>query len=221
MCGRATITRIELEEIAADLGAEFDAADGARYQPRFNLAPTDLSWLVVLTDGKRRIVPAVWGLPGGKKPIINVRGESVQRGAFRNHQHALFVADGFFEWAPGSKQPYWLHRSDGGLILFAALHAPLAAASSRAAVACTIITAKPGPDVAPFHDREPVMLAGARADEWLRGGGVELLAASPAGTLTATPVSKRVNRVANDDPTVIAPAPMERPRQGSLFDRRS
>src|SRR5438067_857666 len=135
MCGRATITRIELEEIAAELDADLDAADAERYRPRYNLGPTDLSWLLVLTDGRRRIVPAVWGLPGGKKPIINVRGESIARGAFRHHQHALFIADGFYEWHAASRQPHWLRPADGGLLLLAALDAPLAAASSRAALA--------------------------------------------------------------------------------------
>jgi putative SOS response-associated peptidase YedK len=217
MCGRATITRIELEEIANELGADLDAADAGRYRPRYNLAPTDLSWLLVLTEGKRRIVPAVWGLPGNKKPIINVRGESIARGAFRHHPHALFIADGFYEWHPASKQPHWLRRADGKLLLLAAIDAPLAAASSRAALATSVITVAAGPDVAPLHDREPALIAPERADEWLRGGGSELLQPAPAGTLTATPVSARVNRVANDDPMCILPVPAAA-RQRSLFD---
>ena len=217
MCGRATITRIELEEIAADLGADFDAADGARYRPRYNLAPTDLCWLLVSTDGRRRIVPAVWGLPGGKRPVINVRGESMARGAFRHHAHALFITDGFYEWHPGSKQPYRLHAAGGGLLLLAAIDAPLAAASSRAALAASVITVEAGPDVAPLHDREPAVITREHADEWLSGGGLELLQPAPPGTFLSTPVSKRVNRVANDDPMCILPAPAS-PRQRSLFE---
>jgi hypothetical protein len=39
MCGRVTLTRANLDEVAHELGADFDAEDAARYRPRYNGVP--------------------------------------------------------------------------------------------------------------------------------------------------------------------------------------
>jgi hypothetical protein len=48
-------------------------------------------------DGKRHVVPAAWGLPSEKRPIINVRGAAVRNGSFKSRKHALAIVDGCFE----------------------------------------------------------------------------------------------------------------------------
>jgi putative SOS response-associated peptidase YedK len=73
----------------------------------------------------------------------------------------------------------------------------------------TIVTAAAGPDVAPIHDRMPVLLRDERAvDAWLhRREPVDRLRAlmgpAPAGTLTRRAVATRVNSVAHDDPACL------------------
>ena len=48
-----------------------------------------------------------------------------------------------------------------------------------------MLTCAPGPDIAPYHDRQVVVLAPDRWEAWLAGGPeAELLQPSPAGALT-------------------------------------
>jgi putative SOS response-associated peptidase YedK len=235
VCGRITLTRTKLGEVASELGAEFDVDDAARYRPRFNAAPSDLLWLLVAGDnGARRIVPAVWGLPSkrAKRPPINIQAETLRRGAFRSRRRSVVIGDGFFEWTgpKRARRPLWFHHGSD-LLLFAAVDEPLDA-STRAPLACAVITVAPGPDVAAIHDRQPALLERAQLGAWLDGADdharLALLAPSPAGALEAQPVSPRVNDVANDDPACLAPwseppAPeqpeaRQRPRQLSLLD---
>jgi putative SOS response-associated peptidase YedK len=67
-----------------------------------------------------------------------------------------------------------------------------------------------------------VILAPEQFDLWLSPGAArpalsQLLRPAPEGTLTAYPVSTRVNRTDNDDPACLEPA-AEIPAQRRLFD---
>ena len=66
--------------------------------------------------------------------------------------------------------------------------------------------------MASLHDRMPVLLPGHGLGAWLAGGDPP--GPAPEDTLAATPVSSRVNAVANDDPECLAPP--EPPRQLKL-----
>jgi putative SOS response-associated peptidase YedK len=211
------LTRRKLVLVADELEASFDADDEARFRARYNVAPTDLHWLLVLDEaGRRRIVPGVWGLPSPKRPVINVRGESVRRGALRGRTHGLAIADGFYEWLREGKtrRPFWYHRPDDGLLLLATVDEPLTG-SARAPTAFAVLTVAANGDTAPVHDRMPALIPAAQADAWLRGPGGDLLAPAPDGTVVATEVSAHVNRVANDDPACIAPLPTPPATSGS------
>jgi len=62
------------------------------------------------------------------------------------------------------------------------------------------------------------MLPAARIDDWLTAPPAQaaaLIAPAPEDALIATPVSRRVNKVANDDAACLAPP--EADAQGSLF----
>jgi putative SOS response-associated peptidase YedK len=219
-----TLTRRELDSIADELDAELDAGEAARYRQRFNVAPTDLHWLLIADqDKRRRIVPAIWGLSGKQRPLINVRAESIQRGAFRHHRHGLAIADGFYEWrgGKGARQPLWYHRPASGLLLLATVDAPLGG-SAKAAIAFSVVTVAANEDTAPVHDRMPAIIAPSAVDEWLGQPALELLTPPPPGTLVATEVSSRVNYVEHDDAACLEPAPQERsqpPQQLSLLDK--
>lgn len=208
MCGRATLTRPSLADVAGELGAEFDADDARRYKARYNLAPSELAWLLMADGERRRIVPALWGLPSKTRPVVNVAAARVERGAFRHHARAAAIFDGFYEWAPG-RRPYWYRRAAGGLILVASVATSLAAASPRAALAFAVLTVDANADVAPVHDRMPALLDARALGRWLSGEAAADVALAPApdGELEARAVSKRVNRVANDDAACLDPVP--------------
>ena len=166
MCGRATLTNEDFEGIAAELDAEYAAEDAALYRPRYNIAPSDLHWIVESGADRRVLRPAVWDRASGGRTLINVRGEQVGSGrgfrdAFQGHR-CLVVTDGFFEW-DASKAPFWFHRADKKLVLLAGLFqqagAPVRTDAASARPRFTILTTQPNRVVAPVHDRN----AGHRA----------------------------------------------------------
>jgi putative SOS response-associated peptidase YedK len=218
MCGRVTLTKTGIRGLASDLDAEFSPEDEALFRPRYNVAPSDVHWMVEGRGDARVLLPAVWGYPTATRSLVNVRGEQVASGAgfreaFRARRCAV-VTDGFYEWN-ARREPFWFHRADGGLVLLAGLyHAGAEAQRPR----FTILTTRPNHLMTPIHDRMPVVLANATLDDWLTAPparAAQLIAPAADAALVVQAVSKRVNSVKHDDPGCLA-AP-EAPRQGSLF----
>jgi putative SOS response-associated peptidase YedK len=219
MCGRFTLTYAQREELAEQLGVNVEQIQSDLYKPRFNIAPTDQHWIVRARYEDRLVMPAKWGLVNtwakdAKRAAaqINARAERIQTSpAFRDafkERRCVVPADGFFEWtgAKDARQPFWFHREDGGLILFAGLYESWPKTPDEWERTFTIVTTEANGLMAPFHDRMPVILGDEAADEWLNQGDnepqhlLELLRPAPEDYLIATPVSQRVNSVKNDDP---------------------
>jgi putative SOS response-associated peptidase YedK len=247
MCGRVTLTKTGIRDIADELDAELAAGADVLYRPRYNVAPSETHWIVERVAEHRVLLPAVWGYLASGRPLINVRGEQVGSGGGFRHAFAdrrcAVVTDGFYEWTK-DKRPYWFHRPDGGLILLAGLFQPPPAVAAPAAPAAsavrasaadpaaatrprfTILTTRPNRVVAEIHDRMPVVLAPDRVDEWLAAPdparAARLIAPAAEDALIATAVSRRVSSVKNDDPECLTPASEEarRGEQGSLFQGR-
>jgi putative SOS response-associated peptidase YedK len=223
MCGRFSLSKRELVEIADWLDAELGAEIAAQYRPRYNVAPTDLHFVAVAEGKKRVVVPAKWGFTDGGKPLINARSETARdKPSFRDafaRRRCVVPADGFFEWRGGKndRRPIWFHPPDGGLMAFAGLWEPgLLGAPPQ----FTILTTEANALVAPVHDRMPVILPPACIGEWLGAPRTDLLVPAPDGALVATAVSNHVNSVQNDDPRCLEPQefedPPENPRDRQL-----
>jgi putative SOS response-associated peptidase YedK len=222
MCGRMTLTTKSIADVVDELLAEVSPADAELYRPRFNVAPSDRHWIIERKSGKRVLLPALWGYLASGRALINVRGEGLSSGkgfreAFRARR-CVVVSDGFLEWNQ-AKTPFWYHRADGGLVLLAGLCQPasddpgvsslpptVGASPARFAV----ITTRPNHLVSEVHNRMPVVLERDHIDDWLTGepsaAVTRLLAPAGEDALVATPLSRRVNSVKNDDPACLAPA---------------
>jgi len=75
---------------------------------------------------------------------------------------------------------------------------------------CAIITGEPNELVAQIHTRMPVILPPENHEQWLSGeSGKEILRPYPAKEMTARPISKRVNKPENNDPSVLEGGEME------------
>jgi putative SOS response-associated peptidase YedK len=236
MCGRFTLTTSDRHWLAQELGVPIEEIDTERYQPRFNIAPTDQHWLLRLRREDRELLPARWGLVNAGETDrrrataqINARSESAARtpayrGAFA-HRRCAIPADGFFEWTGSAKarRPYRFRRSDGGLLLFAGLyeewtpqHQPggdtSVATPPESETTFTILTTEANATVGAIHDRMPVVLLDEAVDDWLFEGERDLdrlqalLRPAPDELLIATAVSSRVNSVRHDDPACLDPA---------------
>ncbi len=222
MCGRYS-----LEARPDEIAEAFALVEAVAVPARYNIAPTQ-SVPVVRTDAAangRRLEMIRWGIPShpdNPRPLINARSESVDRkptfrSAFRQRR-CLVPATGFFEWQKlaGAKQPFHIRRHDGGLFAFAGIWEP-----GGDGAAFAILTTAPNRTVAPIHDRMPVILDSAAYPTWLDPAEqssqrlLELLVPAPDDSLTAYPISTRVNRTENDDPACVEP--LARAPQESLF----
>jgi len=119
MCGRYTL-RTKLNVLLSQFAAEL--AEGAEWEPRFNIPPTSNVPAVRLDEGKRQLALFKWGLiPSWAKDAkiaystINARGDTVAtkpafRSAFKKRR-CLVLADGYIEWEMAAR---WLYEVKGG-----------------------------------------------------------------------------------------------------------
>ena len=152
MCGRYDLVVIG-QALAARFGiAPEQAGEIAQgleaWQPRYNIAPSQLNPVIVTADDQdKHLVAMKWGLvpSWAKEPrtsfsTINARAETVAakptfRKALRTFSRCLVPATGYFEWAAssgaGGKQPYRVQvtgdvtgndNSDGKIIAMAGLY---------------------------------------------------------------------------------------------------
>ena len=121
-----------IDEIAGMLDAELSPEDARRYKRRYNVAPSDLHWILEYGADRRVLVPAKWGYVPTSPPRDGRASRSSTCAASRSHPGTGFreafasrrcavVTDGFFEWNT-RRAPFWYHRADGGLILLAGLY---------------------------------------------------------------------------------------------------
>jgi putative SOS response-associated peptidase YedK len=210
MCGRFSLTISDIAALAAEWGAEVDAALLERWHPRYNVGPGQSHPLLRGAAGHRRLDPAVFGLDGPRGTLLpNARSETAaERRTFarplREGRCAVPV-DGFYEWEgpPSARRPSWFHRDGGAPFL-------LAAVSRRAPdgrLSFAILTEPAVEPVSALHDRMPVLLPPELLEPWLADGVPPPLPRPSPGLLRARPASPRVNSVAHDDPDCLVPPP--------------
>ncbi|MBC7283450.1 SOS response-associated peptidase [Hoeflea sp.] len=232
MCGRFSLTATpqEVQEL-------FGLEEIEDFPARYNIAPTQ-PILIVAGDRRRetgdnrtdrRALLARWGfIPGWVKDpaefplLINARSETAaEKASFRaamRHRRVLVAASGFYEWhrpPKGSKQksvPYWIRPRAGGIVAFAGLMETYMSADGAEIDTAAILTVGANREVAPIHDRMPVVITPENFSRWLdcltqepRDVG-DLMAPAPDGSFEAIRVSDLVNKVANTGPEVQAPA---------------
>lgn len=220
MCGRFTLTERDGKLVEARLGVPSGAL--ADYSPRYNIAPTQPWFVVVMAYENRAIVRAKWGLvPRGSKDAsraaqcINARSETVEsrpafRDAFRSRR-CVVPADGFYEWSGprSARQPHWIHRRDDQFMLFAGLYEEWQPAGGDAETTFTILTCAANATIARMHDRMPVILCDRDADDWMNPREADphslkrILIPAAADVLEMRPASPLVNNVRNEGPELL------------------
>jgi hypothetical protein len=80
VCARYTLRKKRLKDVADALDAEISDDDGPLYRPRYNVAPTDVAWIVEPGAGRRVLRPATWNyLMSNGRPLF--RGENLGSGS--------------------------------------------------------------------------------------------------------------------------------------------
>jgi putative SOS response-associated peptidase YedK len=152
---------------------------------------------------------------GGRKPI-NAKCETVRdlpifRDAYRKRR-CIVPVDGFFEWkaikGQRAKQPYAIAMRDGAPFGIAGIWENWKEPASGEWIRTfAIITTDANELVADIHDRMPVVLAPADYPRWLgeEPDPRDLMRPFPADLMRMWPISTRVNKPENDDPSIVEP----------------
>lgn len=167
-----------------------------------NLAPLDS---IRITDptaiirahreeqGAAELVQRRWSWPGPHgKPVFNYRSEGRAFGNAATAGRCLIVADGFYEYTAPEGAPKarrkdrWLFTAADGAGIGEHWFgiAGLWRTTPDVGEACTMLTCAPGPDIAPYHDRQVLVLRREDWAAWIDGSAPahEVLKPSPAGT---------------------------------------
>jgi putative SOS response-associated peptidase YedK len=220
MCGRAKLPE-DVSEIKIDLKIDIDELRD--YQPRWNAAPTSKLPVIVSAAGRRILTSMRWGLvPSWAKDLkigystFNARAESLAtRPAFRSAWQAgrrcLVIADGYYEWRDGDKQPFAVALANRGPMTLAGLWDCWRSPAGEDVKSFAIVTTKANDMLAPLHERMPVLVPPNRWVEWLGERPVPqselnvLLEPYSDSAMAFWPVDRRVGNIRNDDPDLFAP----------------
>ena len=218
MCGRFGLF------VTPEVLEEYFALDDlvAAVEPRYNLTPGRAVAVVRERDGKRSLDALQWGLIPfwakdatiGRK-LVNARLDSVaQKPAYREawqRRRCLIPASGFYEWSEpkgGRKRPHFIGPGSEPLLALAGLWERWRTPAGEKLETCVIVTTDATAQLAPIHDRMPLLIPRDAHALWLDprttvDDMLKLAARPPA--LDAYPVGFGVNDPKNDDETLIAP----------------
>ena len=169
-----------------DLKIKIEFSEGMpNLQPRLDIKITDTAPIVrTLTRESGDLVQRRWSWPGPTgKPVYNFRSDDREFSSGR----CLIIADGFYEFTkpedPKKKlKDKWLFTKKGEPWFCIA---GIWRTDPKVGEAFTMLTMPPGPDIAPYHDRQIAILERDAWVDWLdpRVSAKELLKALPPGSL--------------------------------------
>ena len=227
MCGRVIQSSAPIRLAIID---GLDARDSRvhNYPPRWNAAPSQ-DLLVIRRNHQTGMVsldPLHWGLipywcedPKGGRKLINAKCETVAklptfRDAYRQRR-CIVPVDGFFEWkaikGQKTKQPYAIAMKDGSPFGLGGLWENWKDPSTGEWIRTfAIITTDANEMVAEIHDRMPLIIAPSDYEPWLNDDPdpSDLMQPFPAEPMRMWPISTRVNKPENDDPSIVQPIEM-------------
>ena len=157
-------------------------------EPRPEIRITDPAPILRWSGDRAELVQRRWSWPGpGGKPVYNFRSEGREFGETETGGRCLIVADGFYEFtAPADpkakRKDKWLFtKADEEWFCIAGIWRT----HHEVGEAYTMLTCEPGPDVAPYHNRQVVVLDRADWGRWLdpRIAAADLIGPLAAGSL--------------------------------------
>ncbi len=217
MCGRYA-----LAATSKALSEHYDVAVGFDLPESYNVTPRHLMPVITGAGAGWDLRLMGWGLTPGwmaekKYKLINSRAETLfTKPMWRkliSTRRALIPATGFYEWKPGAaakdpKQPHYITVEGSPIFSFAGVWESWTDASGQATGTYSIITTTPNAEMAPIHNRMPVIVHPDDYGLWLDHRAPvdflhQLLTPYDAGRLQIYRVSTRVNKVENNDTDLI------------------
>lgn len=177
MCNEFRL-KLPLDRIAdefSQLDIAVHWASGApNLEPRDSIRPTDPAPILLGSPQGAELKQLRWGFAQAKGgPLINFRSDGRRFPSGR----CLVPADGFYEFTgPKAPKSKWLFTAtDNDLFCIAGF-----VRDER----FTLLTMEPGPDIAPYHNRQIVILPRSQWAQWLDASAPQPdFAPLPAGSL--------------------------------------
>jgi putative SOS response-associated peptidase YedK len=196
MCNdyRLLVDLVSIVEEFSSLKIQIRFGEGRpNLQPRDDIKITDVAPIIrtiPAAAGEGDMVQRRWSWPApNKRPVYNFRSEGR---AFTSNR-CLIIADGFYEFtSPADTQKKrkdkWLFtRTDEPIFCIAGIWRDVPGLGE----AFTMLTTEPGPDIAPYHDRQVVVLERDAWAGWLDPSvpAQSLIKPLPAGALSVEQVA--------------------------------
>lgn len=172
MCNdyRLKVDVASIVEDFADLKIKIRFGDGApNIEARDDIKITDVGPIIRTVDdvpGEGDLVQRRWSWPApNKRPVYNFRSE----GREFTSNRCLIVADGFYEFTDPTekgkkRKDKWLFtKRDEPIFCIAGIWRE----TKDVGEAFTMLTMEPGPDIAPYHDRQIFILERNAWADWL------------------------------------------------------
>ena len=172
MCNdyRLKVDVASIMEDFADLKIKIRFSEGTpNIEARDDIKITDVAPIIRTVDGVRGegdLVQRRWSWPGqNKRPVYNFRSDG---GEFTSGR-CLIIADGFYEFTDAEdkkkkRKDKWLFtKRDEPIFCIAGIWRE----TKDVGEAFTMLTMDPGPDIAPYHDRQIVILERDAWADWL------------------------------------------------------
>lgn len=196
-----------------------DFTNRMNFPARYNIAPTQ-PVSIIRAEPEQKMALVAWGLVApwlkpeqvqdkSARPQINARAETItEKPSFKNafrRRRCLIPADAIYEWDRKIGQPYRIHRVDETPFFMAGLWEIWSGADGSEIESCAIITTAANDELAAVHHRMPALIDASQAEEWLHTSETRaesllpLLGDGLQTHMRASPISKRVNKVSEDD----------------------
>jgi putative SOS response-associated peptidase YedK len=193
MCSdyRLRVELVGVEQALQQAGLAATFSEGRpNIEPRDDIRITDRAPILRTAGTALELVQRRWSWPGpGGKPVYNYRSDGREFPSGR----CLILADGFYEFTapddPKAKRKHkWLFKLAGAELFGIA---GLWRAVPEIGEAFTMLTLPPGPDIAPFHNRQIAALPPEHWSRWLDPAvpARDLLQPLAAGSLTVEQVA--------------------------------
>ena len=169
------LRQLELASPSGETAADLPQADDIRIG--------DMGTVIRAAGNGVELVQMKFGFPPPRPragPIFNFKSDGRH---FDKSRRCLIILSGFFEFT-GTKYPKAKHRfslKDAPLMAIAGLWSE----DKDTGLSFAMLTTEPGPDIAPYHDRQVVVLRPENWAAWLflTKPEAELLKPLPAGSL--------------------------------------
>jgi len=220
MCGRFSQAK-DLEELQNEFPFIDKGFENLILSPRYNIAPSQLSPVIINEDRMNKLKMYKWGLvPSWSKDtkigykMVNARAETIsEKNSYKRlfkSQRCLVIADGFYEWNRPDKKtkiPYRFIMKDSSLMSFAGLW-EVWKNEAEPLYTFTIITTSENDLMRPIHDHMPVILTKDNREIWLNPESndaelKELLVPYDSSKMELYIVSDVVNIARNEVPECI------------------